>query len=466
MGTNLSNVNQYFSQIIAQNLQNAEKKDTPQMQKKRNFAAQLFEKEGVPHRNDERWRNFNWNDIVDNSYHLTFEPKSHQSPDNFFTCSAHGLDTYKFIFHNGWAIYKDSPLMILPNGVVIGSLKSALKETHYQSIIDKNISQYADFEHVGLYNLNRSLWQDGLFVYIPDNTALERAIQLVNVLQTTENLFINTLHTIILGKKSHLKLVHCIDTIENKKIFLNGVMEIVLSEGASLDYLKMENADKQSVLTSQTLVYQHADSLLKTHVNSLNGGRVHNTLTVHLDGKNAKAHCNGLYLLDKQQHVSHAVSIYHHVSDCQSTQNYHGILDEQAKAEFTSRVYVAKDAQRTQSEQLNRNILLTDTASVNSRPFLEIYADDVKCNHGATVGQMDEEAIFYLKSRGICEKNAKKLLLHAFAKEIVDKIAIPSLVEYCDEFVQKRLSGEPTRCTNCTVACEKPIDFHLKMPEI
>jgi Fe-S cluster assembly protein SufD len=462
--TDIDRANLFLSRMIDRHSASVSSTEHPLLLEQRREAAARFRQQGVSSTEDERWRNFEWETITRNTYQFPVPPQQYLSVRDFFTCSAQGLDTFQFILLNGWDLYKEDALTTFPNGVVIGSMKAAWFK--HQALICDTLSTCRGTNVTGWDALSQSLWQDGLFVYVPDHTVFDQAVQLVNLLQTEHNLFVNTRHLVILGKHASLKLIHCVETLRSNNLLLNGWMDIVLDEGAALDYLKLENNDKSSVLLSQTTVYQNADSVLNTHVNTLNNGRVHSSIDVHLQQPRARAHCHGLYLLDTNQSVSHCVSVYHHAPSCQSSQNYNGILDDEAKAEFISKVYVAPDAQQTQSKQLNRNILLTDAATVKSRPFLEIYADDVKCNHGATIGQMDQDAIFYLKSRGVCEKNAKKLLLHAFAKEIIDRIAIAPLVAYSDEFVRKRLSGESTTCTNCIVCCGESVRFEVQMPEI
>nr|HPI86869.1 SufD family Fe-S cluster assembly protein [Bacteroidales bacterium] len=190
---------------------------------------------------------------------------------------------------------------------------------------------------------------------------------------------------------------------------------------------------------------------------------------VKLNGSGADAHINGLYLVDRKQHVDNRVFVEHAVADCTSKELFKGILDDEASAVFNGHVLVKKDAQRTNAYQQNRNILLTDKATVNTRPFLEIYADDVKCSHGATVGQLDSEALFYLRSRGICMASARLLLMYAFAAEVISGMTLQALKDRIDEMIRQRLRGELHICQTCVLHCanqDKEIHFDIDMSKI
>jgi len=354
---------------------------------------------------------------------------------------------------------------VFPNGVTIGSLRAAREIS--KSLIQTYLSDMQKTAHTGLYHLNGALWQDGFFIYVPDNIHLEKPIQVVNLVKTHQDLFINTRNLVIVGKNASLKLIHCDDTLESKNTLINGVTEIIVDKNSHFDYFKLENKDNNSVLLNNVYVFQYQGSMVNTNIHTFNGGLVHNTIHASLLQPHSSINFNGLYMADKKQNVRNCLRVNHLASDTTSRQLYNGMIDDAASAHFTGHIYVAPDAQKTEAYQLNRNILLTDEASIVTKPFLEIYADDVKCSHGATVGQLDDNAIFYLRSRGICEKNAKILLMHAFAKEIIDKISISSLIDYTEELVRKRLTGEKISCANCTLHCDnKAIDFEINIPEV
>ena len=457
----ISEVNHYFSAFIDKYTDN----DVSLPQIDRQKEALLFRQKGVPSQDNEMWRDFRWNKITENNYTIQQQADDYRPVETFFNCAIQNIDSYLFTFLNGWYVHKDVPLTVFPNGVTIGSLRAAREKS--ASLIQPYLSDMQQVEHTGLYHLNGALWQDGFFIYVPDNIHLEKPIQVANLVKTHQNLFINTRNLVIVGKNASLKLIHCDDTLESKNTLINGVTEIIVDKNSHFDYFKMENKENNSVLLNNVYISQYQSSIVNTNTHTFNGGLVHNTLHCSLLQPHSSVYFNGLYMADKNQNVTNCLSVNHFASDTTSRQLYNGMIDDSASAHFTGHIFVAPDAQKTEAYQLNRNILLTDESSIVTKPFLEIYADDVKCSHGATVGQLDDNAIFYLRSRGICEKNARILLMHAFAKEIIDKISISPLVDYTEELVRKRLTGENISCTQCTLCCDnKAIDFEINMPEL
>ena len=453
----ISEVNQYFSRFVDTVFRSEEEN--------RRQEAAIFKEKGVPDKNNEMWRDFQWNKITGNNYAIQQQADDYRPVETFFCCAIHNIDSYMFTFLNGWYVHKNIPLTIFPNGVTIGSLRAA-KEI-CSSLMQPYFSDMEKDTHTGLYHLNGALWQDGFFIYIPDNIHLDKPIQMANLVKTHQDLFINTRNLVIVGKNASLKLIHCDDTLESKNTLINGITEIIIDKNADFDYFKMENKDNNSVLLNNVHIYQYEGSTVNTNTHTFNGGLVHNTITCSLLQPHSEINFNGLYMADKNQNVSNCLRVNHLASNTTSRQLYNGMMDDAASARFAGHIYVAPDAQKTEAYQLNRNILLTDEASIVTKPFLEIYADDVKCSHGATVGQLDENAIFYLRSRGICEKNARILLMHAFAKEIIDRINIYHLIDYTEELVRKRLTGENISCTQCALHCDnKPIDFEINMPDV
>jgi Fe-S cluster assembly protein SufD len=246
------------------------------------------------------------------------------------------------------------------------------------------------------------------------------------------------------------------------------VTEVYVDENAEIDFYKLQNKDDASVVITNTFFVLEKDSRVNTNTLTFNGGLIRNETQVKLIGKESDAKVYGLYLLDKEQHVDNQVYIEHIAPDTKSFEQFKGIMDDNASAVFNGYIHVHRDAQKTEAFQSNKNILLTDTASINAKPFLEIYADDVKCSHGSTVGQIDSEALFYIKSRGICERNAKMLLMYAFASEIVNKININVLRERIDNMIVKRLKGELSICDQCVLNCKENelITFDIDMSKI
>ena len=379
------------------------------------------------------------------------QPAPYRPVEEYFHCKVKDIDTQMCIFLNGWHVHDNMPLTISPEGVIVGSMTEAAQR--FPDKVLPYLNQKSLPKEDDLSVLNRQRYNDGLFVYVPENVTVEKPIQLISLTDSPDELMINNRHLIVLEKNAELSFVQCDDSIQFKKSFINNVTQIHLAEDARLSYYKMENKNPESMLFNEVDVEQKAHSQFYSNAMTFNTGYLRSRINVLLTEPFASATMHGLYLVDRQQHVDTQVFVDHQVPDCESHQLYKGIVDDSAKANFLGHVVVRPDAQRTLADQTNRNITLTDTAHVTSRPFLEIYADDVKCNHGTTVGQLDDDAMFYLRTRGICERNARMLLMFAFANEIANNIKIDSLRDRYLVMIRKRLNGELTICDQCVLHC-------------
>ena len=416
----------------------------------------------------ETWKDTDLRKVLERDYSFYFEPEKEDIDiDKIFQCEIPDFDTHIISMYNGWYVYRDKPMLTLPNGTMVGSFARALKD--HPDLVLKHYNKYAKGNINGLNALNTAYAQDGIFIYVPDGVEAYKTIQMVNVLNREDNLFVQNRNLVILGKNSKLTLVHCDDSHNHNSSFTNTVTEVFLDEGANLDHYKLQNLNNNSSLINSTFFHQERDSNLTTFAVSLNGGLIRNDLRVKLNGQGSNADILGLYLVDKEQHVDNQVFVDHAQPHCNSNELFKGILDDHATAVFNGHVLVRKDAQKTNAFQTNRNILLTDKATINTKPFLEIYADDVKCSHGATVGQLDEDALFYIKSRGISQYNAKLLLMYAFAAEVISKITLQPLKDRIDDLVKKRLRGELAVCDQCVLHCknqEQEYEFDVDMSKI
>ena len=460
--SSLQNINQYFLQFLPQDKPSAEK---DYFIKQRADAADSFRKSGVPEPNSEMWREIKWDNIIaDKNFVIQKQANEYQPVENYFQCSTRDINAEMFTFLNGWYVHHNAPLTVFPDGTMFGSLGEAIHR--FPELVAECLGKNKEMSN-GLIDLNLACWQDGFFAYIPDNIHLKRPIQFVYIVNSDENIFIQPRNLICIGKNASATIVHCDDSLECKDTLINTVTEIYVGESATCDYYKLENKDNKSTLINHLLIQQAGNSKVNTNTTVFNGGLVHNTIVANLMEPKAEINTNGLYLVDGKQEITNCLYIKHGAPNCKSNQLYKGILDDTAKARFIGHVYVGKEAQKTEAHQTNRNILLTDETDVISKPFLEIYADDVKCSHGSTVGQLDENAMFYLRTRGICEQNARVLLMHAFAKEVVDKINIEALGDRTERLVRKRLTGEIISCNSCMQQCDKKnISFEIEVPEL
>ena len=239
------------------------------------------------------------------------------------------------------------------------------------------------------------------------------------------------------------------------------VSEIVLNENSSLELYVLQNVSNEASIRREFKVRQLADSRLKIVVITFNGGDIRNAYHIDLDGEGADTQVYGLYLIDKTQHVENYLKVNHNVPHCTSNEKFKGVLDDEATGVFNGHVYVAPNAQKTDAHQNNSNIILTPKAKINSQPFLEIYADDVKCSHGTSTGQLDQEAMFYMRQRGISKANARILLMYAFAAEVSNHIGNEMLHEHIDDMIKRRLRGELSSCETCVLRCSHPKEYNF-----
>lgn len=387
-----------------------------------------------------------------NDYIMHFVPQTiNVDLAEVFQCDVPELNTHVILLINGWYADKETPLKQLPEGAVIGSFAKASEK--YPEIFKKYYSRYTYNKENGLVALNTAFAQDGIFLYIPRGVIIEKPIQIINLIITDNDLMIQPRNLIVLEENAQAKVIICDHTLSPQKSLTNSVTEITVNENAIFDYYNIQNEHNDSTQLSSVFVYQKTNSRMLSNTITLHGGLVRNNIYVLMDDEGCESNIYGLYLVDKEQHIDNYTYIDHAKPNCTSNELYKGILDDSATGAFLGHILVRKDAQNTNAFQSNKNILLTSDAKMNTKPQLEIYADNVKCGHGATVGQLDENALFYMRTRGIAEKEARMLLMYAFANEIISKIRIEPLKERIDELIEKRLRGEFSRCNCCPIKC-------------
>ena len=423
----------------------------------------------LPDSKDEKWRNSLLPKFYEKPYTFDAFPVEYSKNVNeIFQCEIHGYSAHIVSMLNGWYYGKAKATMqTLKDGVVIGSIVTAQKQ--YPELVEKHFGKIANTNKDGFTAANTALFRDGIFIYVPDNVIVKNAIQLLMMVNRDDKLFMNSRNLIILGKNSKLEFMHCDDSINHDSSFINTLTEIYLDENASIDLYKLQNINDSTTLLNNTFIYQEANSRSKMALLTLNGGKIRNEIDIDFQGEGAEADLNGIYLVDKKQHVDNQVMVRHNVPNCFSNELFKGVLDDEASAVFNGYIYVAKNAQKTNAFQRNNNILMTPEASIDTMPFLEIYADDVKCSHGATVGQLDENAMFYLMQRGINKQDARLLLMYAFTSEVTSKIGILPLRTSIEDMIKKRLRGELSICEKCVLHCsvpDKPMEFEIDMSKI
>ncbi|MFC2116141.1 Fe-S cluster assembly protein SufD [Bacteroidota bacterium] len=422
------------------------------MKEIRQDAMDHFSKTGIPDRKSELYKYTSIQKLFEPEYSLQLQPsKVDFKVEELFACDVPNLKTRLEIILNGFYLREESGLTRLDNGIIIGSLAEALRQ--HPDLVKKHFAKHAGARTDGLVDLNTAFALDGLFIYVPKGQVLEEPVQVVHLPMTGLDTLLHYRNLFILEDNASAGVIVCDHTLSPFRFLTNSVTEIYAGQGARFHYSRVQNEHLNSNLLTNLFIQQEKDSQVKSNTISLHGGTIRNNTHVLLDAEGCDSQIYGLSFADRSQHIDNYVNVDHAKSNCTSTQLFKGILDEQATGAFNGRILVRPDAQKTLAYQTNNNILMSDEAKMNSKPQLEIYADDVRCSHGATTGQLDENALFYMQSRGIPRQEARLLMLYAFAHEVIDKIEVIPLKDRINHLVNKRLRGEFSRCNNCSMAC-------------
>ena len=411
-------------------------------------AFQKFQQKGLPTLKDEKWRKTNLKEFVNRYYHPAFNEIANQNNliDN---CLVPDLETYNISLVNGFYAGKNA-LEVLNNGIIIGSFKEAIKS--YPKLVKSYFNRLVQNSDNPLNNLNTALFADGLFVFIPKGISNFK-LQITHKLDAKVDALINVRNLIILEEQAQMDIIQCDDSNMHRSHFATFVSEVFLKEKARLNWYKYQNINNVSALFSNSFYQVEKEAGLYTNTFEMNGKLLRNEQFADITGKDVKVDLYGLYLADKKQQADNVIFISHSSEGSYSNQKFKGILDDSAKGFFNGQILVKKEAQQTNAYQKNDNILLTDKARISSQPFLEIYADDVSCSHGSTTGQIDEEALFYIRQRGISKRDAQLLQLYAFAGEIIEAVKLNELIEPTKDLIKKRLNGELDVCEDCILQC-------------
>ena len=441
-----------FSRLYKDNITKITGISSPYINSFREEAINKYNKLGIPTRKNEAYKYTNLDVYFNHDYSNYFIPV----PEDFvkaeeFRCDIQDLDAHGFVLLNGFYPTLKDKLRQLPSGVWIGSLNEAAKK--FSDLIEKHYGKYACSESDGLVHLNTALASDGVFIYVPENVVLNKPVQVVNLVQSDVDMFNQHRNLIIVEKNAEITLIICDHTLSPVKFLTNAVTEVYVGENSHFDIIRVQNEHNNACKITNTFIHQEKNSTAISNNITLHGGLIRNSTYHYLKGEGSQSYSYGLFLADKWQHIDNFVNVEHAAPNCTSNQLFKGVLDDMSTGAFNGRIFVAKDAQGTVAYQKNNNILLTDDAKMDTKPQLEIYADDVKCSHGATVGQLDENAMFYLQSRGINKREARLMLMFGFAHEVIQNIRIEPLRERMDNLVMQRLKGELSRCASCMVKC-------------
>jgi Fe-S cluster assembly protein SufD len=401
--------------------------------KLRNQAMESFCKQGIPTRKHEEYKYTHIDLMLKEEFDFS---KNKNCSDDQIESLKFLKDAYVAIIENGIFVQGSSNLQNLPKGLTICSLVDAVKSN--STVFEKHYAQYTDVYADPFIALNTAMAKDGVFIHIAKNVTIEKPIHLIHISTAIENTIIHPRNLIVVDENAQAKIIESFETVDSTaKIFSNALTEIVINENAVVEHYKIQDENELGYLVNTTQVIQKKQSIFSTHTITLSGSLVRNNFTLVLDGEHIESHLYGLYLTDGNQVVDNHTVVDHRKPNCNSNEHYKGIIDGKSTATFNGKIFVRKDAQKTNSFQSNKNILLSEAGTINTKPQLEIYADDVKCSHGTSTGKLDEDKIFYLRARGLSLTSAKKLLMHAFASEVVDTIKIESLREYIEAKILK-----------------------------
>lgn len=368
-------------------------------------------------------------------------------PYKAFRCDVPNLSTSLYFVVNDAFYGKALPKAPLPQGVVIDSLSHAA--TVNPDLVARYYARAASTAGDAVTALNTMLAQDGLFVYVPKHTRLERAVQVINILRSDVDLMVNRRVLIVLDEGAQANFLFCDHAADDRNFLGTQVIEAYVGRGASLELNCLEETHYKNVRVSNVYIEQQADSHVNHNVITLHNGITRNMLNLVFKGEGADCHCNGCVIADKNQHVDNNALIDHRVGHCDSNVLYKYVLGDESVGAFAGKVLVRHGAQKTTSQETNQNLCTTKKARMYTQPMLEIYADDVRCNHGSTVGQLNDAALFYMRQRGISEKEARLLLEFAFVDEVIDKMALEPLRDRLHHLVEMRFRGKLSHCEGC-----------------
>jgi Fe-S cluster assembly protein SufD len=418
----------------------------------RKKAFQDFVLQGIPIHKSENYKYTNLQPSFSRDYSFNYKNETQGiNLHEVFRCDVPKLDTHLVLLQNGWYYNRNNGFSELPEGIIIGSLKEIAEKN--PGLLESYYAGIAKTDEDPLVALNTAFATDGYVVFIPKNVQTGKAIQIINLMQSPTDSFITQRNLVIAEAGSKVDLLVCDHTLNPSKYLNNLVTEIYVGENATVNYYTIQNQHNDSTSINSVFIKQERNSVVQTNTISLHGGLIRNNLKVILDGENCEAGLFGMAFMDRKQHIDNFTQIIHAQPHCQSNQLYKNVMNDESTGAFSGRIHVMRDAQKTNAFQRNNNLLLTDQAKINTKPQLIIDADDVKCSHGATVGQIDEEALFYIRSRGIAEKDARLMMMNAFAHEVVQEIKLKPLRNRIDELIDKRLRGEIARCHECAYDC-------------
>ena len=403
----------------------------------RTAAIKNFENKGFPTKKEEAWKYTSLNAILKNDFSVfpnTENTIEYRDVKKYFL---HEIDSYKVVFVDG--VFSSNLSSTTHDGIDVCLMSSALNKPKYKMVIDTYFNQIASKDE-SLTSLNTAFANEGAYINIPKSKVADKPIEIMYFSTGSEKaLLVQPRNLVIVGENSHVQIIERHQCLNDNAVLTNSVTEIFAAKRAIVDYYKIQNDAAEANLIDNTYVSQKQESHVSVQTFSFGGNLTRNNLNFYHFGERLTSTLNGITIIGEKQHVDHYTLVNHATPNCESFQDYKGIFSDRATGVFNGKVFVEKEAQKTNAFQKSNNILLSDKATINAKPQLEIFADDVKCSHGCTVGQLDETALFYMQQRGIPKKEAKALLMYAFSNAVIENIKIPELKKRITAIIADKL---------------------------
>ena len=408
----------------------------------RTSAIKNFENKGFPSKKEEAWKYTSLNSILKNDFSVF--PKNENTLEfaDLKKYFLHEIDTYKLVFIDG--VFSSFLSATTHDGLDICLMSSALNKPKYKMVIDNYFNKIANLDE-SLTSLNTAFASEGAYINIPKSKVVDKPIEIMYFSTGSEAaLLVQPRNLVVVGENSHVQIIERHQSLNESRIesgpgLTNSVTEIFAQKRAIVDYYKIQNDNLEANLIDNTYVSQKQETNVSVNTFSLGGNLTRNNLNFYHFGERIISNLNGITIIGDKQHVDHYTLVQHSTPNCESHQDYKGIFSDRSTGVFNGKIYVEREAQKTNAFQKSNNILLSDKATINAKPQLEIFADDVKCSHGCTIGQLDETAMFYMQQRGIPKKEAKALLMYAFSNAVIESIKIPELKQRITKIIATRL---------------------------
>ncbi|RIA10997.1 iron-regulated ABC transporter permease protein SufD [Flavobacteriaceae bacterium MAR_2010_72] len=402
----------------------------------RSEAIKTFEEKGFPSKKEEAWKYTSLNTILKHDYSVFPKQENALEFSDVKKYFIHDIDSYKIVFIDGK--YTSHLSQTTHDSMDVCLMSAALAKPKYRLVIENYFNKIATKD--SLSSLNTAFSSEGAYIHIPKNKLVEKPIQIIHFATGNESaVMLQPRNLIVVDENSHVQIIERHQSLTDNPVLTNSVTEIYANKRAIVDYYKVQNDNENASLIDNTFINQKQESVASVHTFSFGGKLTRNNLNFFQNGERIDSTLKGVTIIGNKQHVDHNTLVHHIEPNCESHQDYKGIFGDSATGVFNGKVIVNKEAQKTNAFQANNNILISDKASINTKPQLEIFADDVKCSHGCTIGQLDESAMFYMRSRGIPEKEAKALLMYAFSNNVLSSVKIPEIKQRITKIIATKL---------------------------